>query len=84
MHQLCEVQVAGVDDVRQVEPDRPFISLPRTARPSAAAGLVRSLGWAPTDASRAFILMRCKAGAQLTLDLWYNAWLKSEKLPAHW
>ena len=24
------------------------------------------------------------AGAQLTLDLWYNAWLKSEKLPPHW
>ena len=38
----------------------------------------------PTDASRAFILSRCKAGAQLTLDLWYNAWLRSEKLPAHW
>ena len=38
----------------------------------------------PTDASRAFILGRCKAGAQLTLDLWYNAWLRSEKLPAHW
>ena len=22
--------------------------------------------------------------AQLTLDLWYTAWLRSEKLPAHW
>ena len=38
----------------------------------------------PTDASRAFILARVRAGAQLTLDLWYNAWLRSEKLPAHW
>jgi hypothetical protein len=38
----------------------------------------------PTDASRAFILARVRAGAQLTLDLWYTAWLKSEKLPAHW
>jgi len=38
----------------------------------------------PTDESRAFILGRVRAGAQLTLDLWYNAWLKSEKLPGHW
>lgn len=38
----------------------------------------------PTDESRAFILGRVRAGAQLTLDLWYTAWLRSEKLPAHW
>jgi hypothetical protein len=38
----------------------------------------------PTDESRAFILARCKAGAQLTLDLWYTAWLRSTKLPPHW
>ena len=38
----------------------------------------------PTDESRAFVLARVRAGAQLTLDLWYNAWLRSEKLPAHW
>jgi hypothetical protein len=38
----------------------------------------------PTDESRAFILGRCRAGAQLTLDLWYTAWLKSEDLPPHW
>jgi hypothetical protein len=38
----------------------------------------------PTDASRAFILARVRAGAQLTLDLWYTAWLRSEKLPGHW
>ena len=38
----------------------------------------------PTEESRAFILARVRAGAQLTLDLWYNAWLRSEKLPAHW
>jgi len=38
----------------------------------------------PTDESRAFILARCRAGAQFTLDLWYTAWVKSEKLPPHW
>ncbi|MBX9626829.1 MAG: hypothetical protein K2X82_23720 [Gemmataceae bacterium] len=38
----------------------------------------------PTDESRAFVLARCRAGAQLTLDLWYTAWVKSEKLPPHW
>lgn len=35
----------------------------------------------PTDASRAFVLARCRSGAQLTLDIWYAAWLKSAKLP---
>lgn len=35
----------------------------------------------PTDESRAFVLARCRAGAQLTLDLWWTAWLKSAKLP---
>lgn len=38
----------------------------------------------PTEESRAFVLARVRAGAQLTLDLWYTAWLRSEKLPAHW
>ncbi|MBX9580892.1 MAG: hypothetical protein K2X87_11340 [Gemmataceae bacterium] len=38
----------------------------------------------PTDESRAFVLTRCRAGAQLTLDLWYTAWVRSEKLPPHW
>ncbi|WP_439621446.1 hypothetical protein [Gemmata sp.] len=38
----------------------------------------------PTDESRAFVLARVRAGAQLTLDLWYTAWLRSEKLPGHW
>ena len=38
----------------------------------------------PTDESRAFVLARVRAGAQLTLDLWYTAWVRSEKLPAHW
>jgi hypothetical protein len=38
----------------------------------------------PTEESRAFILARVRAGTQFTLDLWYNAWLRSEKLPAHW
>lgn len=39
---------------------------------------------APTEESRAFVLARCRAGAQLTLDLWYTAWVKSANLPAHW
>jgi hypothetical protein len=38
----------------------------------------------PTEESKAFVLARCRAGAQLTLDLWYTAWLKSATLPAHW
>lgn len=38
----------------------------------------------PTDASRAFILSRVRAAAQLTLDLWYTAWLRSAGLPPHW
>lgn len=38
----------------------------------------------PTNESRAFVLARCRAGAQLTLDLWYTAWVKSAALPAHW
>jgi hypothetical protein len=38
----------------------------------------------PTEESRAFIMGRVRAAAQLTLDLWYTAWLRSEKLPAHW
>lgn len=35
----------------------------------------------PTDESRKFVLDRCRAGAQLTLDVWLAAWKKSEKLP---
>ncbi|GBD37118.1 hypothetical protein HRbin36_02248 [bacterium HR36] len=35
----------------------------------------------PSEASRAFILQRCRVAAQFTLDLWYNAWKRSEKLP---
>ncbi|MCE9564408.1 MAG: hypothetical protein K8U57_20415 [Planctomycetes bacterium] len=38
----------------------------------------------PTEESRAFVLARVRAGAQLTLDLWYTAWLRSKELPAHW
>ncbi|MGL4553031.1 MAG: hypothetical protein ACRC33_17825 [Gemmataceae bacterium] len=38
----------------------------------------------PTKESRAFVLERCQAGAQFTTDLWYAAWLRSEKLPPHW
>jgi hypothetical protein len=45
-----------------------------------AAGAISN----PTDESRAFIMARCRAGAQLTMDLWYTAWLRSEKLPPHY
>jgi hypothetical protein len=38
----------------------------------------------PTKESRAFILARCRAGAQLTMDLWYTAWLRSATMPKHW
>ncbi|HEY1379474.1 MAG TPA: hypothetical protein VGF55_21910 [Gemmataceae bacterium] len=36
----------------------------------------------PTDESRAFVMARCRAGAQFTMDLWYTAWVKSAKVPA--
>jgi hypothetical protein len=38
----------------------------------------------PTKESRAFILARCRAGAQLTMDLWYSAWLRSSGMPKHY
>jgi hypothetical protein len=38
----------------------------------------------PTAESRAFILSRCRAGAQFTMDIWYSAWLRSTKLPKHY
>jgi hypothetical protein len=38
----------------------------------------------PTKESRAFILARCRAGAQFTMDLWYTAWLRSAKMKPHW
>jgi hypothetical protein len=38
----------------------------------------------PTKESRAFILERCRAGAKLTMDLWYTAWLRSASMPRHY
>lgn len=38
----------------------------------------------PTPESRTFIMERCRAGAQFTMDLWYNAWLRSATMPAHY
>ena len=38
----------------------------------------------PTPESREFIMKRCRAAAQFTMDMWLNAWLKSAKLPAHY
>jgi hypothetical protein len=45
-----------------------------------AAGVIDT----PTAESRAFVMERCRAGAQFTMDLWYSAWLKSAKMPPHW
>ena len=39
---------------------------------------------APTEASRAWVMARCRAGAQFTMDVWYTAWKKSAKLPPHY
>ncbi|CAN5605145.1 hypothetical protein BH11PLA2_BH11PLA2_06250 [soil metagenome] len=38
----------------------------------------------PTDESRAFILARCRAGAQFTMDIWLSAWKRSATLPVHY
>lgn len=38
----------------------------------------------PTEESRAFILGRCRAGAQFTLDIWTAAWKKSATMPPHY
>jgi hypothetical protein len=38
----------------------------------------------PTPESREFILQRCRAAAQFTMDMWLNAWLKSATMPAHY
>jgi hypothetical protein len=38
----------------------------------------------PTDESRAFVMARCRAGAQFTLDVWFAAWKKSALLPPHY
>ena len=53
-----------------------YAEIPKCYEMDAAYAFVK-----PTEESRAFILSRCRVGAQLTLDLWYTAWLKSEKLP---
>lgn len=38
----------------------------------------------PTAESRQFILHRCRAAAQFTMNLWYSAWVRSKTLPAHY
>jgi hypothetical protein len=38
----------------------------------------------PNEESRAFILARCRVGAQFTMDLWFSAWLRSTKMPKHY
>ena len=35
----------------------------------------------PTEESRAYVLARCRAGAQFTMDIWYTAWINSAGLP---
>ena len=37
-----------------------------------------------TPESRALVLQQCREGAQLTMDLWYTAWLDSAKMPRHY
>lgn len=38
----------------------------------------------PTAESRAFILERCRAGVQFTMDMWYSAWTRSADMPRHY
>jgi hypothetical protein len=38
----------------------------------------------PTKESRQFVLDRCRVGTQFTMDLWYSAWVRSAKMPAHY
>lgn len=38
----------------------------------------------PTAESREFVLARCRAGAQFTMNVWYSAWKRSEKLKPHY
>lgn len=38
----------------------------------------------PTKESRVFVLERCRKGAQLTMDLWYTAWVRSATMPKHY
>jgi len=38
----------------------------------------------PTEESRAFMIDRCRSGAQFTMDIWTAAWARSAKLPAHY
>ncbi|VTS02596.1 phospholipase C/P1 nuclease family protein [Tuwongella immobilis] len=38
----------------------------------------------PTPESRKFILERCQAGAQFTMDIWYTAWMRSADWPKPW
>jgi hypothetical protein len=38
----------------------------------------------PTAESREFIMTRCRAATQLTMDLWYTAWLRSATMPPHY
>lgn len=38
----------------------------------------------PIPESREFILQRCRDGAQFTMNIWYAAWKRSEKLKAHY
>lgn len=38
----------------------------------------------PTAESRKFILDRCRASTQFTMDVWFGAWRRSAKLPPHY
>jgi len=38
----------------------------------------------PNEESKKFITERCRMGVQLTMDIWYSAWLKSATMPKHY
>jgi hypothetical protein len=60
---------------RRIEESHKFVE--KSYEIDAAGGFSK-----PTPESRAFILERCRAGAQFTMDLWLSAWELSAKMPA--
>jgi hypothetical protein len=81
--EMCRgLQAKEIDDMwdhvlRTIKASHAFV--PKCYELDAAGAIAN-----PTAESRAFILERCRMGAQFTMDLWYTAWLKSAKMPPHW
>ncbi|HEV8060404.1 MAG TPA: S1/P1 nuclease [Gemmataceae bacterium] len=59
---------------QRIQESRTFIE--KSYRLDAAGAFEKA-----TPESRQFIMERCRAGAQFTMDMWLNAWLKSAKMP---